>query len=72
MDVDSLEPDIDFVKAIEGSGGSCDVLIAVIGAHWLSAADPQGGRRLDNPEDFVRQEIATALRRVWIWRTLRA
>jgi hypothetical protein len=39
------------------------VLIAVIGAHWLTSTDGQGGRRLDNPEDFVRMEIATALRR---------
>jgi ribose transport system substrate-binding protein len=63
MDVDTIEPGIDFVEAIEESVGSCDVLIAVIAAHWLSAAAPQGGRRLDNPEDSVRLEIATALRR---------
>jgi hypothetical protein len=43
--------------------GECEVLIAVIGAHWLTSTDGQGGRRLDNPEDFVRVEIATALRR---------
>jgi hypothetical protein len=63
MDVDTIEPGIDFVEAIEESVGSCDVLIAMIGAHWLSAVDPQGGRRLDNPEDSVRLEIATALMR---------
>jgi len=63
MDVDTIEPGVDFIKAIEGSVGSCDVLIAVIGVHWLSAVDPQGGRRLDNAEDYVRLEIATALRR---------
>jgi Bacterial tandem repeat domain 1 len=43
--------------------GECDVLIAVIGSHWLTCVDEQGGRRLDNPEDFVRREIATALKR---------
>jgi hypothetical protein len=63
MDVDSLRLGEDFVKKIEESVGSCDVLIAVIGAHWLISTDEQGGRRLDNPEDFVRMEIATALRR---------
>ena len=63
MDVDTVEPGVDFAEAIEKSVGSCDVLIAVIGAHWLDELDPQGGRRLDNTGDFVRLEIATALRR---------
>src|SRR5271165_5769483 len=27
------------------------LLIAVIGAHWLTSTDGQGDRRLDNPED---------------------
>ena len=35
MDVDSLGPGIDFVKAIKGGAGFCDVLIAVIGKRWL-------------------------------------
>jgi hypothetical protein len=39
------------------------VLIAVIGKHWLLSSDGEGKRRLDNPEDFVRVEIATALKR---------
>ena len=63
MDVDSVGLGEDFVKTIEETVGSCDVLIAVIGAHWLTSTDARGGRRLDNPEDFVRTEIATALRR---------
>jgi len=63
MDIDTIGLGEDFVKTIEETVGSCDVLIAVIGAHWLTSTDGQGGRRLDNPEDFVRMEIATALRR---------
>lgn len=43
--------------------GSCDVLIAILGTHWLSCRDDEGQRRLDNPKDFVRVEIAAALRR---------
>jgi hypothetical protein len=42
--------------------GSCDVLIAVIGKHWLTSSDEKRRRRIDNPDDFVRLEIATALR----------
>src|SRR6516164_6707019 len=63
MDVDAIALGEDFLKAIEKRVGECDVLIAVIGAHWLTSKDEQGGRRLNNPEDFVRREIATALKR---------
>ena len=63
MDVDSLAPGVDFVEALERSVGACDVLIAVIGKRWLSASDEECNRRLDNPEDFVRVEVATALKR---------
>jgi hypothetical protein len=63
MDVDSLAPGVDFVEALVRSVGGCDVLIAVIGKRWLSSSDEEGNRRLDNPEDFVRVEVATALKR---------
>ena len=63
MDVDNLDAGIDFVEAIGESVGSCDVLIAVIGERWLISSDEEGRRRLDNSEDFVRVEIATALKR---------
>jgi hypothetical protein len=62
IDVD-MEPGIDFVEAIEQSVGYCDVLIAVIGNRWLISSEAEGSRRLDNPDDFVRLEIATALKR---------
>ena len=41
----------------------CDVLLAVIAPNWLNARDDDGSRRLDNPHDFVRIEIAAALQR---------
>ena len=63
MDVDNLDPGIDFFEAIENSVGSCEVLVAVIGQRWLALADDKGRRRLDNPNDFVRLEIASALAR---------
>ena len=63
MDVDSIKPGIDFIETIEERVGPCDVLVAVIGKRWLSAADEEGRRRLDNPEDFVRVEVGTALKR---------
>jgi hypothetical protein len=61
-DIDSLEPGLDFSEAIERALESSEVLLAVIGKHWLTATDAAGQRRLENPHDFVRIEIATALK----------
>ncbi|HSE81868.1 MAG TPA: TIR domain-containing protein [Gaiellaceae bacterium] len=62
-DVDSIELGDDFVEEIEEAVGQTDVLLALIGGKWLTVADEQGSRRLDDPEDFVRLEIEAALRR---------
>ena len=34
MDVDTVQPGVDFVRAIEGAVSGCDVLLAVIGKRW--------------------------------------
>jgi hypothetical protein len=62
-DVDSIQLGDDFVDVITRAVGSCDVLLALIGPHWLTATDERGRRRLDNPGDFVRLEIEAALTR---------
>jgi len=63
MDIDSVEPGEDFVDAIQGMVTSCDVLLVVIGRHWLTATDEDGQQRLEQPHDFVRLEIEAALDR---------
>ena len=63
MDLDSIEAGVDFAEAIESALGSCVVLIALIGPKWLSVTDGENCRRLDNPDDYVRFEIRTALER---------
>jgi len=63
MDVDAIRPGLDFVDVVREAVGSCDALIAVIGREWLGASDESGRRRLENPQDLVRLEIATALER---------
>jgi hypothetical protein len=63
MDVDNIEPGLDFVQVLQERVSSCDALIAVIGRRWLTAADNKGQRRLDDPEDLVRLEIGAALNR---------
>src|ERR671910_651980 len=62
-DIDSLEPGLDFSEAIERTLESSEVLVAVIGKNWLTATDAAGQRRLEKPDDYVRVEIATALKR---------
>jgi hypothetical protein len=63
MDVDTIQPGLDFVEAIESSVDETDAMIVVIGPTWLNAADSTGRLRLDNPEDFVRLEVSRALDR---------
>jgi TIR domain len=62
MDIDTIEPGVDFNDEIDRAIGHCDVLIALIGPRWLAAASARG-RRLDDPQDFVRVEIGHALDR---------
>ena len=63
MDLDSIEPGLPFAKVIRDAVGSCAVLVALIGRQWMTIADDEGRRRLDNPGDFVRFEVQTALER---------
>lgn len=63
MDVDTIEAGVDFVKVLQNAVQSCDVLVTLIGRRWLNIKDETGERRLDNPEDFVRVEVAAALER---------
>jgi hypothetical protein len=63
LDVDNVEPGLDFKKVLTDKVQQCDVLLAVIGPGWLDTRDATGARRLDNPKDFVRIEIEAALAR---------
>jgi glycerophosphoryl diester phosphodiesterase len=62
-DVDNIEPGDDFVERIQSAVASCEVLLALIGPQWITVKDATGARRLDDPEDFVRIEVETALTR---------
>lgn len=63
MDVVGIDAGRDFRRAIDDSIQSCSVLLAMVGPLWIEAADEQGTRRLENETDYVRLEIAAALRR---------
>ena len=60
-DLDAIEPGADYSERIEDFIRSCDVLVAVIGSQWSDIRDEQGHRRLDDPQDFVRREIVSAM-----------
>ena len=63
MDVAGIQPGLDFRRAIDDNVAACGVLLAVIGPAWATITGHDGTRRLDNPEDYVRLEIASALKR---------
>jgi hypothetical protein len=62
MDLD-LDPGVDFVERIKRVVSGCVALIVVIGPQWAELRDEDGGRRIEDPEDFVRLEVETGLHR---------
>ena len=63
MDVDAIPLGTNFSKVLHEEVAKCGVLLAVIGPNWSDARDGEGKRRLDDPNDFVRIEVAAALHR---------
>ncbi|MFI5461439.1 MAG: SUMF1/EgtB/PvdO family nonheme iron enzyme [Isosphaerales bacterium] len=61
MDIDSIPFGEDFREHIDVAVGQCDVVLAVIGTKW--AGETGAHRRLDDPKDFVRIELESALHR---------
>ena len=59
----TMQGGMDFHEHVESLLDRCDVLLAVIGKTWTTITDADGRRRLDDPEDLVRREIARALQR---------
>ncbi|HVI14692.1 MAG TPA: toll/interleukin-1 receptor domain-containing protein [Pseudolabrys sp.] len=61
LDVDNIAPGLDFVRVLNERVADCDIVLAVIGKGWLDSRDAAGNRRLEDPDDFVRIEITSAL-----------
>jgi hypothetical protein len=59
MDVDAIEPGLDWAKAIDQAIGSADLVLALIGGDWLGELR----RRAADEDDFMRFELETALQR---------
>jgi hypothetical protein len=63
LDIDTIDPGIDFEKVLRASLEQTAAMLVVIGPRWTSLRAADGTRRLDDPNDFVRLEVETALGR---------
>lgn len=63
LDIDTIPVGSNFESVLAERLKICDVVLAIIGPAWLDSKDSAGRRRLDDPQDFVRREIAVALGR---------
>ena len=60
-DIEDIKGGAEFAKDIKTQMSSADAVIVLIGPKWLTIADEDGNRRIDDPNDWVAQEIAMAL-----------
>ncbi|HSJ95400.1 MAG TPA: toll/interleukin-1 receptor domain-containing protein, partial [Gaiellaceae bacterium] len=56
LDIEAIEPGEPFDQAIDRAVAASDVMLVLIGRHWMTP-DEQGRRRIDNPDDVVRMEL---------------
>lgn len=62
-DIESIEPGENFAATIAAKVSASSVVLVMIGPRWLDATGSDGRARLEDPDDYVRLEVATAFRR---------
>ncbi|MBC7813164.1 MAG: toll/interleukin-1 receptor domain-containing protein, partial [Burkholderiales bacterium] len=62
-DVEDIPFGVDFRSVIEHEIDQSEIVLVIIGPNWVTVTDTDGNRRLDNPNDFVRIEVETAIKR---------
>jgi len=62
MDIDNIEPGVEFDKAIEKYLSSCEVMLVVIGPRWMGNRE-NGPARIHDANDWVKLEVSSALKR---------
>jgi hypothetical protein len=62
MDFDKIPLGVSFPQYLKSQLAKAEVVLVIIGPKWAEATDKQGRRRLDDPKDWVRVEVETALR----------
>lgn len=60
-DIEDIEGGSEYAKDIQQQLGSADAVILLMGPNWLSVTNDDGKRRIDDPDDWVAQEIVTAI-----------
>src|SRR4051794_36972125 len=63
FDKPSIKAGTRFAKRLQDVANSCAVMLAVMGKRWLTVSDEYGRRKIDDPKDWVTQELQTALNR---------
>ncbi|MFF3127073.1 toll/interleukin-1 receptor domain-containing protein [Streptomyces sp. NPDC057908] len=58
----SIPPGADFAEILRRQAAECALMCVLIGPGWIDARGEDGVRLLDREHDWVRLEIATALR----------
>jgi hypothetical protein len=61
FDGDTIKPGVDFEQKIKTELENSAAVLVLIGDQWLGVKDANGNRRLDDPHDYVRLEVQTAL-----------
>jgi hypothetical protein len=62
MDVHGIDTGADFTQRLNAALAQCGVLLVLIGKRW-AGSEASGASRLQEARDWVRLEVATALRR---------
>ncbi|GAA2043895.1 hypothetical protein GCM10009839_54100 [Catenulispora yoronensis] len=57
----SIQAGEDFADRLVVQAATSDIMLVLIGPGWLAAPAPDGSRKIDAADDWVRREIATAL-----------
>ena len=60
-DVDNIGAGENFRNVITDAIKNSQVLLLIIGREWIKVKGPNGIRRIDDPNDYVRIEIETAI-----------
>ncbi|MBZ0306174.1 MAG: TIR domain-containing protein, partial [Anaerolineae bacterium] len=63
LDVDNIPGASHYEIILKDAVTECDVFLGIMGENWVDVSDPRTGhRRLEDPNDFVRIEVETALK----------
>jgi TIR domain len=63
LDVSTIQAGQEWPVRIREAILGCSIMLVLIGSYWSDCRNERGDRRLEDPEDWVRLEIETALRR---------